>query len=90
MKWLAVLSLAIVVMLPGYGAAQQSGRVRRPPPTAFELERMAVESALTDSTLSRGDIIVTDRGFMMFRGYLPDGFTPDFVPIANPLANSGR
>jgi hypothetical protein len=66
-------------------AAQEQGRVKWKRPTQAEADRMASESAITDSILRKGDIVVTDRGFFMFRGFLADGATADFVPVPNPL-----
>jgi len=51
---------------------------------------MASESAITDSILRKGDIVVTDRGFFMFRGYLADGVTGDFAPVPNPASNAKK
>jgi hypothetical protein len=51
---------------------------------------MASESAITDGILRKGDIVANDRGFFMFRGFLADGATADFVPVPNPLSNAKR
>ena len=67
--------------------ALEHGRVKWKRPTQAEADRMASESAMTDSILQKGDIVVTDRGFFMFRGILADGITGDFVPVPNPMSN---
>ena len=65
--------------------AQEHGRVRTKHPTQAEADRIASESAMTDSILRNGDIVATDRGFFEFRGFLQDGMTAIFVPVPNPL-----
>jgi hypothetical protein len=40
---------------------------------------------MNDNLLQKGDIVATDRGFFVYRGLAPDGFTNDFAPIPNPL-----
>jgi hypothetical protein len=50
----------------------------------LEAQRIASDMAMNDSLLQKGDIVVTDRGFFMFRGLAPDGITNDFVPMPNP------
>jgi hypothetical protein len=52
--------------------------------TNSEAERIASDMAMNDSLLQRGDIVATDRGFFVFRGLAPDGFSNDFAPIPNP------
>lgn len=80
--------LAVATMLPA--AAQETGRIKRKPPTAAEIAREAVDLAMNDSLLRKGDIIATDRGFVVFRGIAPDGFTHEFEPVASPMARSPR
>lgn len=46
---------------------------------------MASEMALNDSLLQKGDIVVTNRGFFVFRGQGRDGLSNDFAPISNPM-----
>jgi hypothetical protein len=41
---------------------------------------------MNDSLLQKGDIVVTDRGFFVFRGVASDGSSNDFVPVPNPLS----
>lgn len=65
--------------------AEERGRIRRPPPSEAEAERLASEMALNDSLLERGDIVVTDRGFFVFRGLAPDGSTGEFTQVPNPV-----
>jgi len=78
--------LAVVLIVSAAGAsAEEHGRIRRPPPTPIEAERIASETAMNDSLLQKGDIVATDRGFFVFRGLGPDGYSNDFAPIPNPL-----
>jgi hypothetical protein len=77
--------LAVLSLLPAFAAsAQEHGRIKRKPPSALEAQRIASDMAMNDSLLQKGDIVVTDRGFFMFRGLAPDGITNDFVPMPNP------
>jgi len=39
---------------------------------------------MNDGILRKGDVVSTDHGFLLFRGYGADG-SPDFVPVRNPL-----
>jgi hypothetical protein len=83
--------LAVVLMVAAAGAsAEEHGRIKRPPPTATEAERIASEMAMNDSLLQKGDIVVTDRGFFVFRGVGPDGYSNDFVAIPNPLPGAKK
>jgi hypothetical protein len=86
-KLLGCLIIAYVLLPPLEVAAQEQGRVKWKRPTRAEVDRMASELAMNDSILRNGDIVVTDRGFFMFRGFLADGATGDFVSVPNPLAN---
>jgi hypothetical protein len=90
MKLLGCLLVACLLMLPFAAGAQEHGRVKWKRPTQAEADRMASESAMTDSILRKGDIVVTDRGFFMFRGFLADGMTVDFVPVPNPMPNTKK
>ena len=65
--------------------AEEHGRIKRKPPTDLEAARIASDMAMNDSLLQRGDIVATDRGFFVFRGLAPDGYSHDFAPIPNPL-----
>jgi hypothetical protein len=90
MKPLGCLLVACL-LLPALAAeAQEHGRVKWKRPTQAEADRMASESAITDSILRKGDIVVTDRGFFMFRGFLADGMTGNFVPVPNPMSNAKK
>jgi hypothetical protein len=83
--------LVVCLLLSPFGAAaQEHGRVKWKRPTQAEADHLAAESAITDSILRKGDIVVTDRGFLMFRGFLADGTTGDFVPVPNPMSNAKK
>lgn len=84
--WICVVSFATLV---GADFAHAGDRVRRLPPTPEEEARIASETAMNDGLLQKGDIVVTDRGFFVFRGVGEDGYTYDFAPIENPLT-AGR
>jgi hypothetical protein len=47
---------------------------------------------MNDSLLQKGDIVVTDRGFFVFRGVAADGYTFEFSPVPNPgsIGRPGR
>ena len=72
------------LLLSTVAAAQESGRIRRPPPSAAEAARIASDIAMNDSLLQKGDIVVTDRGFFVFLGPAPDGVTNEFARVPNP------
>ena len=72
----------------GVTALAETGRIKRKPPTDLEAERIASEMAMSDGLLQKGDIVVTDRGFFVFRGIAADGFSYDFAPVPNPLPSS--
>jgi hypothetical protein len=76
-----VVSAALMLSSAAYA---ESGRIRRPPPSAAEAERIASEMAMNDSLLQKGDIVVTDRGFFVFRGPAPDGVTNEFARVPDP------
>ena len=79
------MALTMAAMVLGAAAsAQETGRIKRKPPTAAEAERIASEQALNDSLLRKGDIVATERGFVVFRGMAPDG-NNDFAPVPNPV-----
>jgi hypothetical protein len=81
------LAIALVssVVASGVGVAGETGRIKRKPPDAAEAERIASELAMNDSLLQKGDIVVTDRGFFVFRGVAADGYTYEFSPVPNPV-----
>lgn len=66
---------------------QDHGRIKKKPPTDLEAARIASDLAMNDSLLQKGDIIVTDRGFYVFRGVAQDGIANDFVAVPNPLSS---
>lgn len=82
----AIALVGVILSIPVCASAQEHNRIRRAAPTAAEQERIASEMALNDGLLQRGDIVATDRGFVVFRGLAPDGISNDFAPISNPLA----
>jgi hypothetical protein len=88
-KLLAFLLVALI-LLPATAEAEEHGRIKWRRPTPAEADRVASESAVNDSILRKGDIVVTDHGFLMFRGFLADGTTADFVPIQNPMSTGGK
>jgi hypothetical protein len=90
LKLLRCLLVACLLLPPLEAEAQEHGRVKWKRPTQAEADRKASESAITDSILRKGDIVATDRGFFMFRGFLTDGMTGDFVPVPNPMPNANR
>jgi len=81
-------SLAVVLVSSAIAAAPvsaETGRIQRKPPDAAEAERIASEIAMNDSSLKIGDIVVTDRGFFVFRGLASDGYTYEFSRVPNPV-----
>ena len=78
------LAIALIssTVASGVAVAGETGRIKRKPPDA---ERIASELAMNDSLLQRGDIVVTDRGFFVFRGLAADGYTYEFSPVPNPV-----
>jgi hypothetical protein len=82
-----VVSLALIgSVIASDVVSAETGRIKRPPPDASELERIASETAMNDGLLRKGDIVVTDRGFFVFRGVGPDGYTFEFSPVPNPVS----
>ena len=76
--------VAATLTLSTATSAQESGRIKRPPPSAAEAARIASDMAMNDSLLQKGDIVVTDRGFFVFLGPAPDGETNEFARVPNP------
>ena len=74
----------MVLLLAGGASAQDSPRIKPKPPTSAEAERQAAEMAMNDSLLRKGDIVATDRGFVVFRGLAADGITYQFEPVQDP------
>ena len=88
-----IKSLFVVVLIVSAAAgasAQEHGRIKRPPPTPTEADRLASDTAMNDSLLQKGDIVVTDRGFFVFRGVGADGYTYDFTEVPNPLPSAKK
>jgi hypothetical protein len=78
---LALLSSSAIV------CAQEHGRIKKRAPSVTEAERNISEGVMNDGTLQKGDVVVTDRGFFLYRGLAPDGITYDFAPVPNPLSS---
>jgi hypothetical protein len=72
------LVVVLVVILQGASAASALERINTRPPTSAEAHRIASELAMDDSTLQKGDIVSTDRGFFVYRGIGADGETRTF------------
>ena len=79
-------ALPVALVLSAVAQAQESGRIRRLLPSAAEADRIASEMAMNDSLLQKGDIVVTDRGFFVFRGTALDGVTNEFTRVPDPGA----
>ena len=43
---------------------------------------------MNDGLLQKGDIVVTDRGYFVFRGVAADGYTFEFAPVPNPATGN--
>jgi hypothetical protein len=81
----------MLTLQPIFGvSAEEHGRIKKKPPTAAEAERIASEMVKNDSSLQRGDIVVTDRGFFVFRGIAQDGNDNEFAPVPNPLSSAKK
>lgn len=87
MGQLNLIIIVSVLISASVASAQEHGRIKRKPPTPEETERILSDMALNDSLLRRGDIVVTGRGFFVFRGLAADGVSNDFVLVPNPLAS---
>jgi hypothetical protein len=79
------LSVTIVIALLSCDGVSAE-RIKKRPPTPAEAERIASDMAINDSLLKKGDIVVTDRGFLLYRGVAADGVAGDFVAVPNPLS----
>ncbi len=87
-----VLTSAVALVFCGCtGASGEEWwqRFKRPSSSA-ERDRLNQEMARNDGLLQKGDIIATDRGFLVFRGVGPDGVTNRFEPVANPFDRPKR
>jgi hypothetical protein len=82
--------IALSLLLATVTQAQESGRIKRKPPTPEETARAAAEMAKNDSLLRKGDIVATGNGFLIFRGVAPDGVTNEFEPVRNPISSGSR
>jgi hypothetical protein len=88
MPILTFLQAIAILMLAGSVVSAEDGargRIKRKPPSELEAQRIASDMAMNDNLLRKGDIVATDRGFFIYRGLAPDGFTNDFAPVSNPL-----
>ena len=86
MKQLLPIALIAVVSASDSATAAESIRIKRKPPDAAEAGRIASETVMNDGLLQKGDIVVTDRGYFVFRGVAADGYTFEFSPVPNPAA----
>ena len=89
MKQLLPIALIAVISASDSATAVESIRIQRKPPDAAEAGRIASETVMNDGLLQKGDIVVTDRGYFVFRGVAADGYTFEFSPVPNPAA-AGR
>jgi hypothetical protein len=85
MKRLALVALLTVFQLGWAAGAEEHGRIKKKPPTPVEAERIASDMVMNDGSLRKGDIVATDRGFFLYRGLRPDGYSNDFVRVPNPV-----
>jgi hypothetical protein len=85
---LGAIALLWSVLASGVGLAAETSRIQRKPPDAAEAERIASEMATNDSLLQKGDVVVTDRGFFVFRGLAGDGYAYEFSSVPNPVPTS--
>jgi hypothetical protein len=86
MKSPVAIAVVASIVAPSLALSGETGRIKRKPPDAAEAERIASETVMNDSLLQKGDIVVTNRGFFVFRGVGPDGYTFEFSPAPNPTA----
>jgi hypothetical protein len=87
---LLLLILAMAFVGATVAAEEDSPRIKRRPPSPTEAAQIASDVALSDSLLRKGDIVVTNRGFFIFRGIGADGISNDFVPVPNPMPGAQR
>jgi hypothetical protein len=76
----ALLQVSVIAV-----AEDQTGRIKKKPPSPIEAQRIISDMAMNDDLLRKGDIIATDRGFFVFRGLARDGITNEFESIPNPV-----
>jgi hypothetical protein len=77
-----ILEMAILATIAV--AEEDPPRIKRKPPSPAEADQIASDVALNVSLLRKGDIVVTNRGFFVFRGIGADRISNDFVPAPNP------
>jgi hypothetical protein len=85
-----LLIVAMAVFAATARAEEYSPRIKRKPPSAAEADQIASDVALSDSLLREGDIVVTNRGFFVFRGTGVDGTSNDFAAVPNPMPRPQR
>jgi hypothetical protein len=85
-----LLLLAMAIFAATAIAEEYSPRVKRKTPSPAEADQIASDVALNDFLLRKVDIVVTNRGFFVFRGIGADGISNDFVPVPNPMPRSQR
>jgi hypothetical protein len=83
--WKALPLVLSAICLNDAACAGEYVRIKRPPPSALEAARIASEMVMNDSLLQKGDMVVTDRGLLVFRGLAPDGITNEFTPVPSPV-----
>jgi len=57
------VAAVLLALLSCSGASAE--RLKKRSPTPAEAERIASDMAISDSLLKKGDIVVTDRGFLL-------------------------
>ena len=77
------------LLLAALASMASAQRIKRPPPNEAELARRAVNDAMNDGSLQPGDIIVTAKGFVRFRGVKDNGEF-EFEAINDPLSTAER
>ena len=80
-----IVGLAMILLDWASCAAADTTRIKRLAPSPEEAQNIAVDIAKNDGLLREGDIIVTPRGFLVFKGVASDGYTNEFEPVPNPL-----
>ena len=83
-----LVALLTLSQLGSAAAGEEHGRIKKKPPTPAEADRIASDMVMNDGSLQKGDIVSTDRGFFLYRGLGPDGYSSDFVRVPNPLPSS--
>ena len=80
------LLAALSLLVTSDAFCQDQGQIKMSGPTEVEADRIASDMAMNDSLLQKGDIVVTYRGFFVFRGVGSDGYTFEFSPVPNPIS----